>query len=421
MSLFDRSISRRSLFGGVGGAVALSALAACGDNGASSNELSWWLHEYGEDGTLEAAKKYAGSYDKKDVELRWIRGDYGTQLSAGLLGNRGPDCFESQFNVNMVLSDQVVPLDDIIGDVKSDFNDYDLEPNTYDGKVYGIRMIDDPQLFYYRKSFFDDAGVSVPETVDDLVAAAKELTTDDVKGLYAGSEADSGAGGLGGVGLFSTGHRYLTDDHQDVDYVNDEYAEVLSKLRQLVEDKSTLTGATTDWTNPQSFLDGKVAIQWCGLWAMPQVIDALKDDFGVFPFPKGSANGSPATYSGGWTSFVSAKSDKVDDAKAFTKWLWIEQSEYQEDWSLSYGFHIPPRKSLAEKADKLKSGPAAEVVELNSQYGVGDNPYWNVPAVNAPFADVVTNVVQKGNDPMGELEKAAEKSREELQKLNDKA
>ena len=56
------------------------------------------------------------------------------------------------------------------------------------------------------------------------------------------------------------------------------------------------------------------------------------------------------------------------------KWLWIDKEDYQEDWSLNYGFHIPPRKSLAAKASKLQSGVAAETVKLNQDYGVRRQP-----------------------------------------------
>ena len=97
------------------------------------------------------------------------------------------------------------------------------------------------------------------------------------------------------------------------------------------------------------------------MWAMPGIQKALGDDFGVFPFPAIGGAGKPAVYNGGWSMFVNAKAKNVDAAKEYVKWLWIDQKKYQEDWCTSYGFHIPPRKSLArEAATKLQSGTAAE-------------------------------------------------------------
>jgi ABC-type glycerol-3-phosphate transport system substrate-binding protein len=115
-------------------------------------------------------------------------------------------------------------------------------------------------------------------------------------------------------------------------------------------------------------------MQWIGMWAVPGMQKVLGDDIGVIPFPKLDAQSKPAVYSGGWTQFVSAKSANIDAAKKFVKWLWLDKADFQEDWSLNYGFHIPPRKSLAAKASKLQSGVAADTVKLNQDYGHTDNP-----------------------------------------------
>ena len=58
---------------------------------------------------------------------------------------------------------------------------------------------------------------------------------------------------------------------------------------------------------------------------------------------------------GAFGAMVNAKSKRIDEAKEFVKWLWIERTDYQEDFNLSYGFHIPPRRSISEKASKLTS------------------------------------------------------------------
>ena len=61
---------------------------------------------------------------------------------------------------------------------------------------------------------------------------------------------------------------------------------------------------------------------------------------------------------------VNARGQNVDAAKEFVRWLWIENTEFQQDWNLSYGFHVPPRISAAESAEPLQSRPPSEAVEL---------------------------------------------------------
>ena len=397
--------SRRSFLMGAGSlAVVGATAAACGSGSGGSNNLSQWYHQYGEKGTEQAAKKYAASYKKKKVTVQWKPGDYGTALSAALLGRNTPDVFESQFSIQLATSKQAVPLDDILASVKSDFNEIDIATNSYKGKTYGVRMISDPQLLYYRKSLFQNAGIQVPTTIEELINATAALSKGNVKGLYLGK--DQGVGALGLVSIHAAGAAQLNADNTAPGFTGDDAIEAYTQVQNLTKSKGLLHDYSTDWTDPGAFLNEQCAMQWCGMWAMPQIQAKFKDDFGVMPFPKIGSAGKPVVYTGGWTSFVAAKSKHIDDAKAFLKWLWIDNTADQEDWCLSYGFHIPPRKSLAAKATKLQSGAAAETVKLNGQYGVSDNPYWT-PTLVTPYTDMMTNIIRKGNDPKGAVAKAA--------------
>jgi len=70
------------------------------------------------------------------------------------------------------------------------------------------------------------------------------------------------------------------------------------------------------------------------------------------PFPRSDRPASrSSTPAGGPRSFA-AKSKHIDDAKAFLKWLWIDNTADQEDWCLSYGFHIPPAQEPGGEGDQ---------------------------------------------------------------------
>ncbi|CAM5662291.1 hypothetical protein SGLAM104S_03628 [Streptomyces glaucescens] len=134
------------------------------------------------------------------------------------------------------------------------------------------------------------------------------------------------------------------------------------------------------------------------------------------PSRRSPTPGAPAVYNGGWSMFVNAKGKNVEAAKEYVKWLWIDQKEYQEDWALSYGFHVPPRVSIAESADKLKSGLPAEGVRLFDEYGHFDNIGFTQAMTDA-IEDVVADCVRSGGDPEAALDKADGKVERELKKL----
>jgi len=433
----NRTFNRRQILAGlgltaaaVGGAPLLSAcgggssgLSGDGGGGGASGSkptINQWYHQYGEAGTQQAVERYAKEYPDATVKVQWTPGDYTSKLNSGLLSSSGPDVFESGPNIDQVRSGQVVALDDIIADVKDDYTEADLKSSTVDGKIYQIKMVDDMGVLYYRKSVLEKAGVQPPTSVDELIAASKALSTKDQKGLFIGNDAgvtpSFGGGSLLGQILWCVGSDYLTADNKP-GFTTPEVKHSFAKMRELFESKSILLGSPTDWWDPSSFTQGLAAMQWGGLWAMPGIQKAIGDDFGVVAWPAFSSSvGKPSTFAGGWGAMVSAKAKDVEAAKAFVKWLWIDNTADQEDFNLSYGFHIPPRKSLAAKAEKLQSGPAADALKIFNDYAVAGNPAWT-PKMNNAYADAATDIVRKGGDIDTNLAKAEKAVNAELQRL----
>lgn len=434
------SPSRRRVLGAaaaaVGGLAGAPLLAACGGNsggvstagaggstgsatsGGAKPAISQWYHEYGEQGVEAAVKRYAAAYPAAKVNVNWVTGgdSYNQKLSAALLGGAGPDVFEYQITTDAVKAGQYVDLTDIIAPVRDDFIDSSLALATVEGKVYGIPMIQDMQLLYYRPSLLQAAGVQPPESLDDLISAAKELTTPKRKGLFVGN--DGGAGVLGPLVLFANGAGYTNAAMTKAGFTTPAALSGMAKLRQLYQSRALLLGAPTDWSDPGALINGLTAMQWSGLWALPALTAKFGDDIGVLPFPKDSAAGKASVPVGDYNQIVSAKAKDVDAAKAFVKWLWIDKPEFELDFAQSYGFHIPPRKSVAAKAAKLKTGVAAKVAGFATDLGRPTSPPYWTGAMSTAFTDMMTPIVTQGADPAKAAKAAAQIVDRELSRVS---
>ena len=414
---FPTSFSRRRFLQYSGSAaLGSSFLAACAGTGSTTNNgssgssgsvpnLSQWYHQYGETGTHEAVLRYAKQYTKANVKVNWVAGTgnaYPDAVRSALLGSNPPDVFEnSSIGVDQIKAGQLAPLDDIIADVKSDFKPASLTPWTVNGHVYAIKMINDPTFIYYRKSLFKQAGLSVPTTVDELITAAQKLTNGPRKGIYVGP--DSGVTALYQIAAWSTGGDIISTDNTKVTFNTERVANAYLKIHKLLTSGAALLDFPTFWWDPSAFTQGAVAMQWCGLWAMPIIKkSAIGDDFGVFAWPALDSQGTPATVDGGWAEMVSAKGKNVQAAKDYVKWLWITNTQIQTDWNVGYGFHVPPRVSASAATTKLKTGQAADAVNILNQYGHSTSPYWDAK-VDITLQNAMSTIAKNGGSTQSAL------------------
>ncbi len=379
--------------------------------------LTQWYHQYGEKGTQEAVLRYAKAYTAlhPDVAIQvvWVPGDYGTKLSTALLTRGGPDIFEGQITQPMVTAGQVASLDDLFPpSVKQDFSARDLAQNSVGGKIYGIKTLDDTGILYYRKSLLHAAGVAPPKTMDEVIAAAKTLTAGNRKGLFLGN--DGGVAALINVAPWSAGGDFLVGNK--IIFNTPQVAAAYEKMRQLSDSGSLLIGAPTDWWEADALVQGLAAMQWGGLWSYPAIHKALGDDIGGMAWPALDTAGQPATFLGGWSAMVNAQSSHVEEAKQYLRWLWIDSPKIQQDWCLGYGFHVPPRLSLARTAAPLQTGVPAQAVQDLNAWGRSLPPEWN-SAMGTALTDAVTNILKEGRPAAPELAVAAEKCERELSRL----
>ena len=411
--------SRRTFLSLAGMLAAGSALAACGSDtgrgGSGGGTLRQWYHAYGEDGVEDAVKRYAAAYSAAHVEVQWNPGDYDSKILTALQTSAVPDVFEAQVKLDWVRQKQVVPLDDVLGDARADFVPALLQSQTVDGHLYGIPQAIDTQVLFYRPSLLRAAGVQPPTTVDELVDATKALTRGGVKGLFAGN--DGGVSVLMGPLLWSAGLDYLDADAHAVGFDDPRAATAFTKLREINTGGGLLLGSPTDWSDPGAFTSKRVAMQWTGLWNLPKIQQALGQDVGVLAFPPLDAQGKASVPVGAYSAMVNARSANVDAAKAYVKWLWVDQTQDEVEFATAFGAHLPARTSLSAKAPKLQSGIGAQVVKFVADGGrIASPAAWSAPS-NTALSDAVARIAREGADPNTETQKAITVAKAEIARL----
>jgi multiple sugar transport system substrate-binding protein len=188
--------------------------------------------------------------------------------------------------------------------------------------LFGLPQDSGPMALFYNKEVFDKAGIEVPATWDEYVAAAEALKEADPSACITN---DSGDAGFTTSMIWQAGGTpFQTDGEQVTIDLQDEGAQQWTDVwNQLVENELVcdLPGWTDEWY--KALGDGTIATMPLGAWA-PGVFQSSvpggEGKWRVAPLP--TYDGQPATAeNGGSAQSVLEQSANPDLAAAFVKWL----------------------------------------------------------------------------------------------------
>ena len=178
-------------------------VAACGGSSASPSasagalptaRVAIWSGPEAEN-LRKAAAAYTTQTGNK-IEIEEIARDgYADKLKLDIVGKAADyDAVyaSADWAPSFIAADGLMSLDDFIANNAAPFlNTANLKPGidnlTFDGKVYGFPSEGDTAWLFYRKDLLEAAGIAVPTTMDELLAAAKALTTKERYGLVIGA------------------------------------------------------------------------------------------------------------------------------------------------------------------------------------------------------------------------------------------
>jgi multiple sugar transport system substrate-binding protein len=250
--------------------------------------------------------------------------DFMAKITAAVVANTRP-------NVTMVASERfqdllamgaLIDLTNRISswDRRGDFDDKRFDSITHDGKVYGVPAFSFVDWMYYRKDWFEEAGIAPPTTYAEFRDAAIKLT-DPSKGRY-------GFGLRGGPG----GQNYIINVmeafgspvlHADgtIGLDRDKATEAVAWYAGLLAtDKAAPPSAANDGFRQviEGFQTGQTAMIWHHTGSYQDIAGKLQPgvEFGTVAMPAGPAT-RVARLAYAYNSLTSEK-----DAEA--SWDWIK-------------------------------------------------------------------------------------------------
>lgn len=288
------------------GAVMMLGLAACGagdkqpeDSGAAAADIKdetaakdtavakvakpvtlklWHMWVSDGDGNkkpFEAVLKHAGE-QLTDVSLEVDGTDnesYKTKIKTAIAANDAPDIFftwAAGFSKPFVDSGKVLCLDNYLGDIKDKLLPGITTNMTYDGKVYGLPFQMQVGALFCNKELFDNNGVKLPETYEDLLAAVKAFNDKGITPMTCGAADKWPAMWYYDIIALRTAGAQLCNDalNKRAPFNSQEFTDAARVLDELSKAGAFGKNALgTSWDESQIiFAEGKAAMIYNGNW-----------------------------------------------------------------------------------------------------------------------------------------------------------
>ena len=141
-------------------------------------------------------------------------------------------------------------LSQLGNDEEFDLDDYfeaSLESCTYDGVLYGIPIVAESQIMYYRKDLLEEKGLSVPTNLEELreVAAALTDKSNEMYGFFMRGKSNALVTQFSSI-LYSYGGRFNTETESLVG--TEEFAEATQYYGDMLYNYAPPGVANMTWT-----------------------------------------------------------------------------------------------------------------------------------------------------------------------------
>lgn len=431
-------ISRRSLIGGmaatpfaVGAHAVPSALAQEATPPLATPEptlapapdavqLNYWDMQWGSAIFMSAMQNLVTDFNRENPgiyvtfqQLSWA--DYMQKILSAIESGNPPDMSggDSGIAFNMAAQDQALDISDLYAEWEADgtladMTEWSRQKWNWNGMYVGVTWQFDSRAIYYRKDLFEEAGINVPTTWDELKAAAQAL-----------HKPDQGVVGLaipGKQGSYDTDQFYMTlaiqaggglaDPDGNLTIDSPANLAALQFEKELVD--SVTPRGTASWTFTEvlrAFEQGQAAMAFGGGWFvadMERNAPEIFENAGILPplvGPGGEESAKIVSFANPW--MIYKQTEYPDEAKTFLKWM-MRPENLRKLYAAEPGAKWPAYQSLVEdpiyQSNEMLSTLAQQTVEKGVDYWYPNNTAAvGIASMGTAITDTVVNPVITGN------------------------
>ncbi|MGJ9372438.1 extracellular solute-binding protein [Nesterenkonia sp. CF4.4] len=401
------------------GITSLMALSACGgdgDNGGDAEANAWILTGGGWPAIEEDFNSWNEANEDAQIDVEGIENDsYKGQIRTAVGSGEAPTLIMSWTGgalLEYAEQDAIVDLTGETGDLEERVFDSVWQNGQVDDSTYAVPLNDvQPVVMYYNQAVFDEAGVEIPETWEDVEAAIETFNENDVAPF-------SLAGGSVWPALMWL--QYLTDRHggeeafqavvegEEGAWDNESIIFALETMQDLGENGGfieTYNSVTADQNEDAQLLaDGQAAMLLQGSWVYATINQdfpefAESGDFGFTSFPTlEEGEGDPSNIVGNPANFWSVSADASEEEQQIAT-DYISENLYNEETvtTMLEAGSLPP---LNDIEDQIAETEDAEFLEFSSELVGGANHFqlsWDqavAPEVAQPLTDNLSQILR---------------------------
>ncbi|MBB6098359.1 raffinose/stachyose/melibiose transport system substrate-binding protein [Deinobacterium chartae] len=231
-----------------------------------------------------------------------------------------PDVFFSwsgEFANNLVRSGRVMDLTDMLnedGTWSGQIVQNQIEPFKLDGKVYGIPWAMHSKSMFYNKDLFEQHGLAVPTTFDELLEVCRALQEKGITPIAFGSQAPWPISHyLGTLNQRIVDPEVIARDYNRAtgEFTDPGYVEALARFKELSAYMNPDPNALDHETIRNNFIAGKTAMAYLQSAEIKYLVEGAQFEFDAFNFPAiEGGKGDPSQLTGAPEGFMISKTTK---------------------------------------------------------------------------------------------------------------